>query len=540
MIFGRPPVDSPIPVVAFGGMIRFDWLGFLFQMFFILAVGVTALFFMDTERLNQRAEAYLLMLAAAIGMCLMASSSDLVMLYLAIETTSIPLYILAGFLIGDERSTEAGFKYLLFGALTSAVLLYGFSLVYGFSGTTNLYDLGKLFLHFDVLAVGVTFLILAGLAFKVSLFPFHFWAPDTYEGAPSPVAGFLSTASKAAGFAVILRLAAAVFSSHEVSVNWSLILAVLATLTMIVGNFIALAQKNVKRLLAYSSIAHAGYAMIGIVAFNQLGFASTVFYMVTYLLTNLLAFGIVSVVGRVTGSDDLTAYNGLSRRNAPLALAMLAAFLSLAGMPPFGGFVAKVFVFLAAINTGWVWLAVVGVLNSIVGLYYYLNVLKYVYLFRTEAQDEAQHPIPVSRPFMTGLVILVVGVILVGTNFWTLVQYCFPSCGRFVLDKTRICYNFGSMKQPGNNDQNAFKSAVIITVAGVAIVTFGLIFLALFLGLWLDKLMNTRPLFTIGLVIISIPVTIILMFRVVKIATSRLKPAQSKPSIEESNRGTNS
>jgi NADH-quinone oxidoreductase subunit N len=157
--------------------------------------------------------------------------------------------------------------------------------------------------------------------------------------------------------------------------------------------------------------------MIGIVAFNQFGFASTVFYMITYILTNLLAFGIVAIVGRVTGSDELTAYNGLSRRNAPLALAMLAAFLSLAGMPPFGGFVAKVFVFLAAVNTGWVWLAVVGVLNSIVGLYYYLNVLKYVYLFRSDNQDESQQPVPVSRPVMIGLIILVVGVILLGTVF---------------------------------------------------------------------------------------------------------------------------
>jgi NADH-quinone oxidoreductase subunit N len=411
LLFARPGN----PTLVFGAMIRFDWLGFLFKMFFIFAAGVTALFFMDTEKLNQRAEAYLLLLSAALGMCLMASSADLVMLYLSIEMTSIPLYILAGFLTGDDKSTESGFKYLLFGALTSAVLLYGFSLIYGFAGTTNLYDLGIHFQKFDLLAVGVTFLVLAGLAFKVSLFPFHFWAPDVYEGAPTPVAGFLSTASKAAGFAVILRLLSAVFPA--ISADWSLVLAVLATLTMTVGNLIALAQKNVKRLLAYSSIAHAGYAMIGVVAFSQLGFASTVFYLIAYLLTNLLAFGIVSIVGRVTGSDDITAYNGLSRRNATLGLAILVAFLSLAGMPPFGGFVAKIFVFVAAVETGWVWLAVVGVLNSIVGLYYYLNVLKYVYLYRMENQDEDQHPVPVSHPVAIGLVILVVGTILLGTLF---------------------------------------------------------------------------------------------------------------------------
>ena len=411
LIFARPADPS----LVFGGMLRFDWLGFLFKMFFLFAAAVTALFFMDTDVLNQRAEAYLLLLAAAIGMCLMASSADLVMLYLAIETTSIPLYILAGFLTGDEKSTESGFKYLLFGALTSAVLLYGFSLIYGFAGTTSVYELGIHFSNFDVLAVGVTFLVLAGLAFKVSLFPFHFWAPDVYEGSPTAVAGFLSTASKAAGFAVILRLFTAVFP--VVSADWSLILAVLATLTMTVGNLIALAQKNVKRLLAYSSIAHAGYTMIGVVAFSQMGVASAIFYLIAYILTNLLAFGIVGVVGRVTGSDDVSAYNGLGRRNAPLALAALVAFLSLAGMPPFGGFVAKFFVFAAAVQSGWIWLAVVGVLNSIVGLYYYLNILKYIYLYRMENQDEDQHPIPMSRPVVLALVVLVAGVLLIGTVF---------------------------------------------------------------------------------------------------------------------------
>ncbi len=396
-------------------MLRFDWLGFVFKMFFLFAAGVTALFFMDTEHLNGHAEAFFLLVAATIGMCLMAGASDLVMLYLAIETTSIPLYLLAGFLKQDDKSTEAGFKYLLFGALTSAVLLYGFSLIYGFTGKTGLYSLSQYFSSFNLVAIGITFLVLAGLAFKVSLFPFHFWAPDVYEGAPTPVSGFLSTASKAAGFAVIIRLFTAVFP--VVHADWSLILAILATLTMTIGNLVALTQKSVKRMLAYSSIAHAGYAMIGVVAFTELGVASVVFYLIGYVLTNLLAFGIVSVVGRVTGSDDFTAYSGLSRRNSALGLASLVAFLSLAGMPPFVGFVAKFFVFSAAIDSGWVWLAIVGVVNSIVGLYYYLNVLKYVYLYRMEDQDEEKHPITMSRPVAFGLVVLVVGVLLLGTLF---------------------------------------------------------------------------------------------------------------------------
>lgn len=411
LLLARPSA----PALVFGGMVRFDWLGFLFKMFFLFAAAVTALFFMDEEKLSRRAEAYLLLVAATLGMCLMAASADLVMLYLAIETASIPLYILAGFLREDDKSTEAGFKYLLFGALTSAVMLYGFSLIFGFTGKTNLYGLGLYFSNFNLVALGITFLVLAGLAFKVALFPFHFWAPDVYEGAPTPVAGFLSTASKAAGFAVLVRLFTAVFP--VVNADWSLILAILATLTMTVGNLIALAQKNVKRLLAYSSIAHAGYALIGVVAFFGLGMPSVIFYLIAYMLTNLLAFGIVAVVGRVTGSDEFPAYHGLSRRNAGLALAALVAFLSLSGMPPFAGFVAKVFVFVAAVQSGWIWLAIVGVLNSIVGLYYYLNVLKYVYLYRMENQDEDQHPVPVSRPVAVALVVLVVGIIVLGTLF---------------------------------------------------------------------------------------------------------------------------
>lgn len=411
LLFAQPAT----PTLVFGGMLRFDWLGFAFKMFFVLAAGVTALFFMEADHVNQRAEAYLLLVAASMGMCLMASSADLVMLYLAIETTSIPLYLLAGFLKEDDKSSEAGFKYMLFGALTSAVLLYGFSLIYGFTGKTGLYELGTYFSRLNLVAVGVIFLVLAGLAFKVSLFPFHFWAPDVYEGAPTPVAGFLSTASKAAGFAVLIRLFTAVFPA--INADWRLILAVLATLTMTVGNLIALTQKSIKRMLAYSSIAHAGYAMIGVVAFSQLGIASVVFYLMGYVLTNLLAFGIVSIVGQLTGSDDFQTYSGLSRRNPALGLAALVAFLSLAGMPPFVGFTAKFFVFSAAIEAGWIWLAIVGVLNSIVGLYYYLNVLKYVYLYRMENQDEEQHPLLVSRPVAIGLVLLVISILLLGTLF---------------------------------------------------------------------------------------------------------------------------
>ena len=413
-IFGRPGA----PVSTFGNTIRFDWLGFFFSFLFIFGAAITSLFLMDHEKVGRRGEAYILLLASTIGMCLMASASDLILLYLAIETTSIPLYVLAGFMLTDDRSTEAGFKYLLYGAMTSAVMLYGFSLLYGFAGTTNLYTLaaGLAAAKPPVATTwGVIFLILVGLGFKTSLVPFHFWAPDVYEGSPTPIAGFLSTASKAAGFAAIARLF--VVALPGLSIDWAAVFAVLSAITMTLGNLLALPQRNLKRLLAYSSIAHAGYAMIGIVAVTQLGIASTVFYMLAYLVTNLAAFGIVMAVGRATASDDYEAYRGLSRRSPWLGLIMLAAFLSLAGMPPFGGFVAKVVVFAAGVRAHYTWLVVVGILNSVVGVYYYLNVMKYVYLFRMEAQDEDLHPITVSSPQVIALLVLAGAVIIVGTVF---------------------------------------------------------------------------------------------------------------------------
>ncbi len=411
LLLGRPSE----PVLAWGGMVRFDWLAFIFKMFFIFASTVTALFFMDVDKLGKRAEAYILLLASTIGMCLMSSASDLVMLFLAIETTSIPMYVLAGFMLDDQKSTEAGFKYLLFGAMTSGIFLYGLSLVYGFSGTTQLVSMRSYFLSFNPVSIGVLFLLVVGLGFKVSLVPFHFWAPDTYQGAPTPVAGILSTASKAAGLVVLIRLFITAFP--QVDANWQIILSVLAALSMTIGNLVALAQKNLKRLLAYSSIAHAGYALVGVVAGNELGIKAVVYYLIAYILTNLAAFGIIATFGRVTGSDEIRAYDGMSRRSPYLALAMLVAFLSLAGMPPFGGFIGKVLVFAAAVQAGWYWLVIVGVINSVVGVYYYLTVMKYVYLYRMEGENEEAHPILVTRPSMIALAVLIIGIILTGTIF---------------------------------------------------------------------------------------------------------------------------
>jgi NADH-quinone oxidoreductase subunit N len=406
---------GPEPVLVWGGMVRHDWLGFIFKMVFLFSAAITALFSMEIEHVGKRGEFYLLMLASLLGMSLMASAADLIMLYLAIETTSIPLYILSGFLTKDDKSTEAGFKYLLFGAMTSAVMLYGFSLLYGFTGTTNIYELAQAVQQEQLPLValfGSLLLALVGFGFKISVVPLHFWAPDVYEGAPTPVAGFLSTASKAAGFAVLLRVLMTAFP--DIAQYWGAIIAAMATATMTLGNVLALAQRNIKRLLAYSSIAHAGYALIGVVALSDLGVTSVVFYLVTYIVTNLAAFGAVAAFGRITGSDDISAYAGLSRRSPALALVMLIAFLSLSGMPPFGGFIVKFAVFAAAVDANLIWLAVVGVLNSIVGLYYYLTVLKVIYLYRSEDEEK---PLPIPPSYQLALAVLTIGIILIGTVF---------------------------------------------------------------------------------------------------------------------------
>jgi NADH-quinone oxidoreductase subunit N len=411
LVFARPAA----PGLIFGGMLRNDWLSFTFRMVFLFGAAITALFAMDMEKLGRRGEFYLLLITATLGMSLMASSADLVMLYLAIETTSIPLYVLAGFLLRDERSMEASFKYFLFGALTSTVMLYGFSLVYGFTGTTQIYTLAAIFAAGQLpiyVMVGLILLLLVGFGFKVAAVPFHFWAPDVYEGSPSPVAGFLSTASKAAGFAVLMRFLLVAFPTT--APTWSLVLAVLSTASMLLGNVLALSQKNIKRLLAYSSIAQAGYMLIGLAAVSSLsglGFKGTIYYLIAYLVTNLAAFGVVSVVGQANGSDEISTYAGLSRRSPGIALALMVAFLSLGGIPPFGGFVGKVLVIAAAINANLVWLAAVGIFNSIIGLYYYLTVVKVMYLNRSDTESL---PLPLTRPWRIALVLCVAGILLLG------------------------------------------------------------------------------------------------------------------------------
>jgi NADH-quinone oxidoreductase subunit N len=420
LAFSRPPADEPL---VLGGMVRWDWLAFFFTVLILFAAAVTCLISINVEGIGNRGDYYGLLLVTSLGMVLMASSADLIMLFLAIETTSIPLYVLAGFLKADDKSTESGLKYFLFGAVTSAVMLYGFSMIYGFTGETNLYSIADAIRAAGMslfLVGGIAVLVLVGFSFKIAAVPFHFWTPDVYEGAPTPITAYVSTASKAAGFAVLARVMMLAFPS--IDGFWAAVLAAMAVATMTLGNVLAIAQSNIKRLLAYSSIAHAGYALIGLVALSVFGVASMMFYLLAYVVTNLAAFAIVILFARTAGSEEIKDYAGLSRRSPWLAMALLVAFLSLAGMPPLAGFVAKIYVFAAAVDSGLIWLAIIGVVNAIIGLYYYLTVLKVVYLYRSEDEDK---PISVPRPYAVALVactllILVVGIISAPWLNWSI------------------------------------------------------------------------------------------------------------------------
>lgn len=399
--------------LVWGGMLRVDTAGFVFRLLFVTGAAVTSLFAAKVKAIGNRAVFFALLVISTIGMSFMSSAADLIMLYLAIETTSIPMYILAGFSVKENNSVESGLKYLLFGAMASAVMLYGFSLLYGFSGTTQLYGIVEILQSGAVslsLQLLILFLVIAGFGFKVSAVPFHFWAPDVYHGSPTPISGYLSTASKAAGFIVLMRFLFSAFSYQQT--YWGLLIAIIATVTMFTGNLLALAQKNLKRLFAYSSIAHAGYILIGVAAGNHLGIKASMYYLIAYLFTNLAAFGVISIVERKKGSSEIEAFRGLVKSSPGLAIILLVSLLSLGGIPPFGGFISKVLVFASAAEANLIWLLLVGVLNSIIALYYYLQIIRITF-----EDTEEIDLIPVSKTWKFALGVCVTGIIVLGVIF---------------------------------------------------------------------------------------------------------------------------
>jgi NADH-quinone oxidoreductase subunit N len=422
-----PPPAAEAQLVL-GGMFRFDTLSQLFTVVTLVAAAITCLISLDSNQIGGMGEFYAILVVATLGAVLLVGSADLIMAFLAVETLSISLYILAGSMTREPRSSEAGIKYFLFGAFTSAVMLYGFSLLYGFTGHTNLYAIGEWMRTtfrgtveagtiLPILLAMV--LIVVGFGFKISAVPFHFWTPDVYEGAPTPVTAYISVASKAASFAMLLRMFIIAFQGDDPTRFWVQIFAILAVVTMTFGNLMALVQTNIKRLIAYSSIAQAGYALIGVAAIAAQegsapgsGAAAVSFYMVMYVLTNLAAFGVIILFTNAGGSEKIADFAGLSRRNLSLALVMTVALLSLAGVPPAAGFFGKFFLFRAAVDANLTWLAVAGILNAMIALYYYIIIIKVIFVDHGADEDK---PIPVSAPYVWALGMTTVGVLLLGT-----------------------------------------------------------------------------------------------------------------------------
>lgn len=418
--YGVPDAQAGLAEsMMWGGMIRSDMVTLGFRVIFLSALVITSLLSIDEERL-QRGEYYTLLISATIGFSLMAASSDLIMLYVALETASISSYLLAGFYTDNERSAEAGMKYFVYGAFATGIMLYGMSLLYGLTFQTNIYDIGAMVMgaastipaEANAVLLLSAVMIFVGFGFKISAVPLHFWTPDVYEGSPTPFTGFLSTASKAAGFAVLFR----VFTSGAVGVPgqdsfWWAMLVAISIITMTLGNLSAMSQTNIKRMLAYSSIAQAGYLLIGVVTFTAESAGASMFYLLMYAFTNMAAFGVVALVAKDAGADELSDFNGMSRRSPYLALILLFALLSLSGIPPTAGFFGKFFIFRAAVDQGLWWLALIGLLNAFIALYYYLGVLKHVYLYPTDKEDT---PIFVSRPAWIGLWVSLIVIIYLG------------------------------------------------------------------------------------------------------------------------------
>ncbi len=392
-----------------------------FAAFFkILAIGsailvlLAAMEFFRDRAVPHEGDVYTLIVFMVLGLVLMAAAADLILLFLAIEYVSLVSYVLAGSLKTDRKSNEAGVKYFFYGGAASAVMLYGFTYLYGAGGTTNLYRLmPRLGGLPPAVALIAAVLVLAGLGFKISLVPFHQWTPDVYEGAPTPITAFLSVGSKAAGFAALLRLLQAGLPPQA----WVAVVAVLAALSMTVGNLLALSQENIKRMLAYSSIAHAGYMLIGVVALSASttpigsGVGALLYYLLAYLFTNIGAFAVAIAVERRLHSDAIPDYAGLSQRAPFSALAMAIFMLSLTGVPFTAVFFGKLYLFAAAIQSGLLWLAIVGIANSVVSLYYYVGVVRAMYL---AAPAEGAGPLPESWLARGLLAVTVLGTLVLG------------------------------------------------------------------------------------------------------------------------------
>lgn len=388
-MWGRSPLSFQTMAIS-------DGYSLFFNLIFLATAGLSLLVAIDYLGQNdlQRGEYYALLLFSTSGMMLMAAATDLIVVFLGLEIMSVALYILVGFNQGRLASAEAAMKYFILGAFASAFFLYGAALIYGATGSTNLGQIGLWLagsgipLIPDPLALVGLSLLLVGFAFKVAAVPFQWWTPDVYQGAPTSVTAFMSVGAKGAGFAALIRVLHSGFGGFGYTAGWAVAVAALATLTMTFGNVAALAQKDVKRMLGYSSIAHAGYILVGVAAANYAGVRGVLFYLLAYAFMNVGAFAVACVVERRGAfSTTLADYAGLGQREPFLAAAMAVFMLSLTGVPPLVGFWGKLFVFRAAVEAGLSWLAIVGVINSAISAFYYLGVVVQMYM-----RDAVEYP----------------------------------------------------------------------------------------------------------------------------------------------------
>jgi NADH-quinone oxidoreductase subunit N len=395
--------------LVFSGMYAVDPFSLFFKVLFLVTGILITIFSMQSRELDavstKYAEYYSLIISLTIGAFFMAGASNFLMMYLSLELVSISSYILSGFTKENPRADEASLKYVIYGAFSSGLMLYGISILYGLTGELNFYAFNQAISSGALPQVTILLaivLMLAGLGYKISAVPFHFWTPDVYEGAPVTVTAFLSVTSKAAGFAMLIRFFKIGFidvAAQPVMAgmwgifhgfNWTDIIAVLSVLTMTVGNLVALWQSNIKRLLAYSSIAHAGYILMGFVTLTDQGISAMLMYFVAYLLMNLGAFYVVMLVANKYHTEDIEGYSGLGYRSPYAAFALTVFLFSLTGIPPTFGFIGKLYLFAALIKTNYIWLAIVGVLNSVVSLYYYVKVVRNMYLVQPADQSRVE------------------------------------------------------------------------------------------------------------------------------------------------------
>ncbi len=389
-ILGAATVAYVIPIstgTAFDGMFVSDGYSMFFKYIFMMSIFFVALMSINYSAIDERhsGEYYSLMLLASIGMMLMASAGDLIVLYLGLELMSLSIYVLTGFLRHNQKSNEAALKYFLLGAFATAILLYGIAMIYGLTGTTNLKAVAEYIAKNGIAANPVMLLavisITVAFLFKIAAVPFHMWAPDAYEGAPTPITAFMSIGPKAAAFAAFGRV---FFEALDLAkTDWGAILIAVAILTIAVGNILAIAQTNIKRMLAYSSIAHAGYMLIGIIPGTKEGMDAMMIYMLIYAFMNMGAFAVVILLGR----EDIKSYGGLAKTHPFISAAMLVFMFSLTGIPPTAGFIGKFYLFMAAINAGYTWLVVIAVIFSVASAFYYLRIV--VNMYMKEMKEEA-------------------------------------------------------------------------------------------------------------------------------------------------------